>query len=127
MTAIGAFLSGFRGKVPDAALTDLEPQLFRIRDDVFHDPVSRIGDADGVRFKCPLCWLNAGRSFVGVHGIICLRPHVPRDVPPGPGRWYMAGTGLHDLTLIHGSSSVLLTGGGCGAHFWVARGGVFMC
>jgi hypothetical protein len=40
---------------------------------------------------------------------------------PTPGRWDFQGTGLQDLTLVAGSSSVLLTGG-CRAHFFVRDG-----
>jgi hypothetical protein len=84
--------------------------------------VDRIADADGVGFLCPKCFkTNGGR--VGTHAVVCWRPRVPPDVDPKPGRWEFVGTGLDDLTLVAGSSSVLLSGP-CGAHFHVRGGAI---
>lgn len=87
--------------------------------------VDRIDDADGVEFLCPKCFeANSGR--VGTHAVVCWRPRVPPDIAPKPGRWEFQGTSLDDLTLVAGSSSVLLPGdgGGCGAHFFVRNGAI---
>lgn len=83
-----------------------------------------MGDAAGVRFLCPVCFVANG-GLRGTHGIVCWSGAVPAHFTPGPGRWDMLGTGLHDLTLIGASGrsdSILLTGGGCGAHFFVRNG-----
>lgn len=77
-------------------------------------------DCDGIEFLCPLCFLaNHGR--VGTHAVICWKPTVPADISPGPGRWGHTGTGLGDLSLVAGSSSVALTGG-CAWHGFVQNG-----
>lgn len=84
-------------------------------------PVKTIVEADGVIFQCPKCFIEKGG--VGVHYVICWRPHVPPDVAPKPGRWEFEGSDLRDLTLVAGSSSVQLHGG-CNAHFFVRRGAI---
>jgi len=86
-------------------------------------PTENIAEADGVAFMCPKCFLANGGS-VGTHWVLCWRPRVPADVAPKPGRWEFVGTMLDDLTLTAGSSSILLSGPGCGAHFWIERGAV---
>jgi len=83
-------------------------------------PAETFTEADGVGFLCPVCFEENGGP-VGTHAVICWRPHVPSHVDPKPGRWEFAGTTLDDLTLVAGSSSVLLRGG-CGAHFFVRSG-----
>jgi hypothetical protein len=87
--------------------------------------VDVLGDAQGVRFLCPKCFSENGGS-VGTHSVICwfLGRGVSADESPGPGRWNALGTGLSDLTLQADSSSVRLTGEGCGAHFFVKAGQV---
>jgi hypothetical protein len=79
--------------------------------------------ADGVQFLCPVCFVANGGA-VGTHSIVCWRPRVPVGVEPGPGRWEFQGTGLADLTLVAGSSSVALRGG-CAAHFHIRDGAIF--
>lgn len=69
--------------------------------------------ADGIEFNCP----KAGCT----HKVICWRPCVDPKYTPGPGRWEFQGTGLGDLSLVAGSSSILLKGG-CAAHFFVRNG-----
>lgn len=58
-------------------------------------------------------------------------PSVPSDVTPGPGRWWIEGTSIDDLTFAHGEPSmprsVLLQGPGCGAHFCVTSGAITGC
>jgi hypothetical protein len=123
-------------------LTDLNPQFIRreIRpcavgypdcdtvsphtEHEWHLPCS-LEEADGIIFRCPKC-LAAKSDGVGVHSVICWRPRVPGDVTPKPGRWEFTGTGLFDLSLVAGSSSVALLGG-CNAHFFVEQGGIRMC
>ena len=46
---------------------------------------------------------------------------------PGPGRWYLQGTGLHDLTLKGVTSDSVLLTSGCSAHFFVREGRIEMC
>ena len=84
--------------------------------------VDRIAEADGVTFLCPVCFVANGGS-VGTHSVCCWRPRVPQTVKPVPGRWEFQGTGIDDLTLVAGSSSVLLQGP-CGAHFFVRNGAI---
>jgi hypothetical protein len=104
-------------------LIDLEPYFIRREHEVYI-PVESIDHADGVLFLCPKCFAaNAGS--VGTHSIICWRPRVPSEVDPKPGRWEFSGTGLADLSLVAGSSSVLLQGG-CNAHFFVEAGKIRM-
>jgi len=100
------------------ALTD-EPRTWR-----------RLGDsmagADGITFLCPACFAANGGPR-GTHAVICwFRGRVPDDLPPVPGRWTPAGTGLDDLTFVPGdppmATSVLLTGPGCGWHGFVTNG-----
>ena len=88
--------------------------------------VEDMGNAMGVEFLCPLCFTtNAGP--IGTHAVICWSRSrgTPEDETPGPGRWRMDGTGLHDLTLNADppgtARSVLLTGG-CGWHGFVDGG-----
>lgn len=95
------------------------------REHEVHVRVDRIDEADGVFFLCPTCFV-ANRGPVGTHGVLCWRPRVPAGVDPGPGRWEFHGTGLDDLSLVAGSSSVLLRGG-CNAHFFVEAGAIRMC
>lgn len=78
-------------------------------------------DCDGVSFLCPLCYL-ANFGPVGTHSIICWKPHVPQDVRPGPGRWNHQGSGLPDLSLRAGSSSIFLMQSGCRWHGFVENG-----
>lgn len=80
--------------------------------------------ADAVMFLCPKCFTENGGP-VRTHRVICNRPRVPL-IPEkyvGPGRWEFQGTGIDDLTLVAGSSSILLQGG-CGAHFFIRNGGI---
>ena len=87
-----------------------------------------IESADGISFVCPLCWLALKDSNYdpnvgvrGVHSVLCWRPRVPADVSPGPGRWDFQGTGLNDVTLVAGSSSIHLLSGCCW-HGYVRNG-----
>jgi hypothetical protein len=107
-------------------LLDLEPRFEKIVEpNKLYHGVDSIAEADGVLFLCPKCFVeNSGP--VGTHSVLCWRPRVPQTEFPVPGRWEFEGTGLHDLTLVAGSSSVLLTGG-CNAHFFVRQGEIVMC
>jgi len=134
-------------------LTDLEPQLVRYEERVqtwtrvlgdpkawlpgdptedvtgprqYHVFVDTLEEADGISFLCPKCFSDVG-SPIGVHSVICWRPRVPAHATPGPGRWEFVGTSLADLSLVAGSSSVLLSSdGGCKAHFHVTNGAIIM-
>jgi hypothetical protein len=88
--------------------------------------VDTVAEADGLRLLCPKCYDDPPVGPVGTHSVICWSPKIGQDHLPGPGRWDLVGTSLDDLTLIAGSSSVLLQGG-CGAHFFVRQGHVVPC
>ena len=87
-----------------------------------YEHVDRLEDAQGVMFLCPKCFEANGGS-VGTHWVLCwfLDRGVSPDEDPKPGRWGALGTGIDDLELKAGSSSVLLLGG-CNWHGFV-RGG----
>lgn len=103
-------------------LVELGPQWLAVKktDQQLHHYVASIDRADGILFKCPKCWAKNGGP-IGTHSIICWQPHVGQDVVPVPGRWSFTGTSFDDLTLIAGSSSILLQGG-CQAHFFIRNG-----
>jgi hypothetical protein len=103
-------------------LRDLQAGFLRVVDDRASECVDDIAQADGVWFLCPKCFSANGNSDVGTHWVICWSPKVPQTRNPVPGRWELRGTGLDDLSLVAGSSSILLTGEGCGAHFWITKG-----
>lgn len=104
-------------------LAELEPQFLKVIDNrtYWHEGVS-FNEADGVVFLCPKCF-RVNQGPIGTHSIICWRPHVSQEIPPNPGRWEFQGTGLDDLTLVAGSSSILLTGG-CAWHGFIRNGEV---
>jgi hypothetical protein len=77
--------------------------------------------ADGIIFLCPKCFAANGGP-TGTHSVICWQPKIPKKIKPGPGRWSFEGTSFDDLTLVAGSSSIHLTGKGCGAHFFIRNG-----
>ena len=89
-----------------------------------HEPCA-LADCDGIMFLCPKCFAENGGPR-GTHVVICWRPRVPPDVDPKPGRWEIVGSSFDDLSLVAGSSSVLLRGG-CNAHFFIEKGAVRMC
>lgn len=103
-------------------LTDLEPRFLKITSPTTFQDVDTIAEADGVIFLCPKCSATNGGP-VGTHSVICWRPHVGQEHDPKPGRWEFQGTGLHDLTLVAGSSSILLKGG-CEWHGFIRNGEV---
>lgn len=103
---------------------ELKPQWLKRDDDSHFRYVSDISEADGVLFLCPVCF-QANGGPVGTHRIMCWQPHVPQTTSPTPGRWAFQGTTFDDLTLVAGSSSVLLNGG-CNAHFFIRNGEVVM-
>lgn len=105
-------------------LTELEPQFLKRIDDNNFREVSSIVDADGIMFICPLCFENNGKKRTGVHSVLCWNPSVPQTTEPVPGRWNLLGTGYQDLTLQAGSSSIHLTGEGCGWHGFIKNGEV---
>jgi len=109
-------------------LTDLDARFLRILPPDPEMPGRRVyqqttelAGADGIEFLCPKCALKNGGP-VGTHAVRCWAPHVPQDHYPKPGRWPMAGTGLHDVTL---NPSIQINGGPtCDAHFWVRDGAI---
>lgn len=104
-------------------LTELQAYFGRLTDDKgSSETVEDIALADGIWFLCPKCYIANGNSDVGTHWVLCWAPHVPQTIDPKPGRWNLRGTGIADLSLVAGSSSVQLTGGGCMAHFFVQNG-----
>ena len=101
-----------------------EAVLGLLADDLIE--VDAIEEADGLRLLCPQCHDDPPVGPVGTHGVICWSPTISQDHAPRPGRWDLVGTSIDDLTLVAGSSSVLLQGG-CGAHFFVRQGRVMPC
>ena len=93
---------------------------------VVHVSVPTLAEAQGVQFLCPKCYAENGGAR-GVHLVVCWSRSrgVPDEATPGPGRWTLVGTGLHDLTLNGdppgAARSVLLTSG-CGWHGFVTNG-----
>lgn len=103
-------------------LLDLDPRLLRVTAPGHYEQVETLEQADGLQFLCPVCFEHNGGS-TGTHYVVCWSPRVPLTEPPGPGRWELVGTGLHDLTLRAGSSSIQLRGG-CYWHGYVRAGEV---
>lgn len=104
-------------------LTDLDASFRRIIvPGRSHEHVDNIEDAQGVMFLCPKCF-TTNKGAIGTHMVICwfLDRGVSDDERPGPGRWGALGTGLADLTLKAGSSSILLKGG-CNWHGFIRNG-----
>lgn len=104
-------------------MRELEAVFLKIEDAKHWREVDVITDADGVRFLCPVCFDDPPVGPIGCHSIICWQPHVDQSHTPKPGRWTFVGTNLDDLSLVAGSSSVLLTSG-CAVHFHVRDGRV---
>lgn len=113
-------------------LSELEPTFRRreVREGrVYFVLVARIEEAQGVEFLCPGCFVANGGP-VGTHMVLCWSRSrgIADDVVPGPGRWALEGTGLHDLTLNGdgNSRSILLAleKGCCGWHGYVTNGEV---
>lgn len=111
-------------------LLDLEPWFLRYEGEdgklmhVGDPPDVTLEQADAIMFLCPVCF-TANGGPKGTHRVICNRPRVPLrpGIYVGPGRWEFEGTGMHDLTLVAGSSSILLQGG-CNAHFFIRNGNI---
>ena len=106
-------------------LAELNPHFLKMISLTAWKVVRDINEADGVQFLCPVCFKNNGGEK-GTHTMICWTPKVPAEAEPGPGRWNFLGTGLEDLELKNGSSSVQLNGG-CNAHFWIRGGEIIIC
>lgn len=106
-------------------LDELDPQFLRRESADSFWYVDDLAAADGIMFLCPKCYVVNGGA-IGTHSVICWRPRVPQDTSPTPGRWEFEGTGYGDLTLVAGSSSVLLRSG-CMAHFFVRAGAIVGC
>jgi hypothetical protein len=106
-------------------LTELNPHFLKRGQDESGHEIWRtdvgITEADGVEFLCPKCFV-ANSGSVGTHAVICWNPSVSQTVQPTPGRWDLVGTGFDDLSLVAGSSSILLQGEGCQAHFFIRNG-----
>lgn len=111
-------------------LTDLDAEFLRYErhadGHVYLPHVDSIDIAHGVEFLCPKCFVELGGK-IGCHAIICWSRSrgTPDTAAPGPGRWRMVGTGLHDLTLdaeIDGGARSVAVTGGCEAHFHVTNG-----
>ena len=110
-------------------LLDLNPHFlgmpYKVAGSSWLPEVSSLAVAAGVRFLCPVCFVT-NKGAIGTHSMICWSPVVPQTEEPRPGRWRLEGTGYHDLSLVAGSSSVLLRGA-CQAHFFVEQGAIRMC
>lgn len=92
---------------------------------IFLPFVEGIDEAQGVEFLCPKCYAN-NNGPIGTHAVICWSRSrgVPDDAEPGPGRWRLVGTGLHDLSLMEepGKSRSVALKGGCAWHGFVTNG-----
>ena len=88
-------------------LTELEPVFLKRESDTTFREVDSIEEADGIQFLCPACYQKEGGNK-GVHSVVCWSPRVPQTTSPKPGRWNLVGTGFDDLSLVAGSSSILL-------------------
>lgn len=97
-------------------LTELDAQFLKVESETTRRYVDSISEADGVMFLCPVCWKKNNGS-VGTESMICWKPSVPQTVSPKGGRWNLVGTGLDDLTLVAGSSSILVRNGD-GSEHW---------
>ncbi len=106
-------------------LIELEPHFIKIINSNSWTTDSSPQDADGIQFLCPKCFSD-NKGPMGTHMIICWKPHVPQTFYPVPGRWNIVGNSYDNLSLVAGSSSVLLTGG-CKAHFFVRNGEIINC
>lgn len=104
----------------DVPLSQLDP-WFIVPTDTGMRRLETIAEARGIMFLCPKCFVANGMSDVGTHHVVCWDPSVPQEVSPGPGRWALTGTGFEDLTLVAGSSSILLLGG-CNWHGFIRNG-----
>jgi len=102
------------------ALVDLEPEFLKIESPKSFRMDATFQDNDGLFLLCPECFTK-NKGNVGTHGVICWKPNVPQTMEPKPGRWSQTGSGFGDLSLVAGSSSVLLTAG-CNAHFFIRNG-----
>lgn len=108
-------------------LAELSPRFIKRTGERSRAYVERIEEAEGIQFLCPRCFINNGGA-VGTHSILCWNLATPSEISPGPGRWDLHGTDYADLTLVGaGTSSVLLPGEGCGAHFHISNGMVIWC
>jgi hypothetical protein len=88
-------------------LTDLEPQFMKRLSDTEFLYVDSIAEADILKFLCPACWTK-NKGPIGTHAIMCPSPSVPKSTLPNMGRWNLVGTGFQDLSLVAGSSSILV-------------------
>jgi hypothetical protein len=104
-------------------LLEIKPQFIKAESTSLYKNVDDIKLADGIMFLCPKCFEN-NKGEVGTHSILCWQPHISQDYTPKPRRWKFLGTGYNDLTLQAGSSSILLQGEGCQAHFFIRKGNI---
>lgn len=118
-------MSGFEAR----SLRELEARFIRLEMVAEREhlvDVDSIRQADGVIMLCPKCFDDPPVGRVGTHSILCWSPAISQDHDPKPGRWNLVGTTIDDLTLVAGSSSVLIQGGCC-AHFFVRAGRAIPC
>ena len=105
-------------------LVEVDGVVKEVMGDVeYHIPVDGPAESDGIMFLCPKCFRDNGGAK-GTHRVLCWRPKVPPEVDPKPGRWEFQGSGIDDLSLVAGSSSILLNGPGCQAHFFISGGAI---
>lgn len=104
------------------ALRDLEAKFIASTPDGWRIVEDR-GQAQGVKFLCPLCF-NANGGPVGTHIVVCWGPAAPADKKPGPGRWTLVGDSIDTLTLgeVPGKTRSVLLMGGCGWHGFITNG-----
>lgn len=106
-------------------LSELDPRFVRWKEGGSIQTVEAIGEAQGLWFLCPKCFLE-NKGPVGTHAVVCWSENrgTPPDVRPLPGRWTISGSGLHDVTLSgeNGKSGSVLLTDGCRWHGFVTNG-----
>ena len=88
-------------------LTELQPQFMKRLSDIEFQYVDTLAEAEILKFLCPACFLK-NKGPIGTHAILCPNPSVPKTTLPNMGRWNLVGTGFEDLSLVAGSSSILV-------------------
>lgn len=88
-----------------------------------------LAQAQGIMFRCPLCYKNHGDTIEGTHLIVCWfnGRGVNDSVDPGPGRWNPSGTSIDDLTFVAPGAFSVLIPDGCGWHGYVRDGHATLC
>jgi hypothetical protein len=97
-------------------LTDLDPHFLRPVSKVDYEHTDDIRQAKGLQMRCPAChWVNRRMGKGEGHVIMIWQD---------PAKWYFAGHGYADLSLVAARTPVGLTAGACRAKFYISDGKV---